>query len=190
LEGLIVARGALMSIKESDLMDNQTIRKTEWFNFAFLNLRSLMTLKTTDSRKQKLATKRREHKATKESKDDSVPVESMPPLVSQFPARRVCPRNSPEPENETEIQDPSRIPSIADPEIPSAGSKLYHSCREFTTQNLGNNFCTGAFMFLFDPPELMWVNGRPEPPILHWRDEYLSSFPVGLIVDRLWRILS
>ena len=157
------------------------IRKTEWFNFAFLNLQSLMTLKTTASRKRKLAAKRREHKANKDEDEDYEEeiqeddlVESMPPLVSQFPARQVGPRASPdpEPEPETGTADPPRIPSIGDSALSSVESKLYHSCREVTSQNLGNNFCTAALNFCFNgTPYIQWVNGRTAFPILRWRDE-------------------
>lgn len=172
----MVAWETLLSIQPSDVMDNIILlQKARWFSFAFLNLRSLETLKTTDARKTYLAAKRREHRASKsvekgEDDEDSFPVESMPPHVSHFPARSVGARSriSPEPEEE----NPARIPSIADPQIPSASLKLYHSCREVTTQNLGNNFCTGALMMLYNPePQVGWVTDRSEIPILHWRDE-------------------
>ena len=166
---LMLARDTLVSVQPSNLFSNSVLRKSVWFNYAFLNLRDLVSLKTTDSRKNYLAAKRREKRANKQDDDeeDSFPVESMPPPVSQSLARRVGPESSPEPEDE-----PPRIPSIADPDIPSAGSKLYHSCRETTTQSLGNHFCTGSLMSLFDPdPQLSWITGRHETPRLHWRDE-------------------
>ena len=57
----MVGRDILLSMSEQDVFDHQKIRRTEWFNFAFLNLRSLMTLKTTATRRSRLAAKRREH---------------------------------------------------------------------------------------------------------------------------------
>lgn len=184
--GLMVGRDILLSMREQDVFDHQKIRRTEWFNFAFLNLRSLMTLKTTGTRRSRLAAKRREHKENKdeganseeeeveveEEEEEDNPLDSLPPLVSQFKARRVGPRASPEPE--TDAADPPRIPSIADPNVPSVDTNLYYSCRELTSQNLGNNFCTGALLFCFDQDpkaELQWVEGRNAFPILHWRDE-------------------
>jgi len=180
----MLARDTLVSVQPSHLFSNSVLRTSVWFNYAFLNLRDLVSLKTTDSRKNYLAAKRREKRADKQDDDeeeDSFPVESMPPPVSQSLARRVGPESSPEPEDET-----PRIPSIADPDIPSAGSKLYYSCRETTTQSLGNHFCTGSLMSLFDPdPQLSWVTGRHETPRLHWRDEYLPPFP-NVLIEGPW----
>ena len=111
----------------------------------------------------------------------------MPPLVSQFCAHHVGPEDFPEPE--LEVENP-RIPSIADPEVPGAGSKLYHASREMTTQSLGNQFSNSALMILFksDAP-LSWVTGRTEVPILRWREEQ-SSFCDTLIVGTSWQISS
>lgn len=95
----------------------------------------------------------------------------MPSFVSQYPIRTISPcQSSPEPE----LEELQHIPSIADPGVSSPSSKLYHSCREITTQNLGNNFCTRVFVMLFDlEAPVEWVTGRSEKPVLHWYDEYL-----------------
>ena len=156
LRRLRLARETLVSVQHSDRSSNNLLlRKSAWFNFAFVSLRDLVTLKMTDSRKKNLAEKRRERRDGKEEDEDdnTFPIDRMPPPVSVSLAHRVGPEPSPEPEEE-----PSRISSISDPEVSSAGSKLYHSCREATTQNLGNQFCIGSLMTLFDSqPQLPWV---------------------------------
>ena len=159
-------------------MDNHILQQksvlSPWLSYSFVHLRNLLTLKTTNSRKTYLTEKRREKRASNEShevEDDEgfpVAVDQMPPLVSQSRARQVGPDDLP-PDLE---EDTPRIPSIADPEIPSAGSKLYHACREITTQSLGNQFSNSVLMTLFksDPP-LEWVQGRTEVPVVRWREE-------------------
>ena len=100
--------------------------------------------------------------------EDSQPTTTLPPLISQYPHRRLGPTPVPPTEAETR-----RIASISDPHKSSAGSKLYHSCREEETQNLGNFFCEGALKELFsEKPDLGWVTGRTKTPVMQWRGEY------------------
>jgi len=90
----------------------------------------------------------------------------MPPLVSQYPCRRLGPAPPPPEESER------RIVSLSNPGQSSEGTKLFHSRREEETQDLGNAFCEGALNALFDEkPAVEWVNGRPKAPVLQWRGE-------------------
>lgn len=159
---LILARNKLVSVQPDDLRDSDVIlEKSGWFNFAFGTLQDLEDLKTPDSRIDSLAEKRHEKHARR--------VLSMPPPVSQQPARRVGPSPDADPEAEEET---TRVASISDPDKSSAGSKVFHACREEATQDLGNEFCYGAMRSLFrDKAPLNWVTGRPESPVLRWRKE-------------------
>jgi len=87
------------------LDDNFTLlQKAQWFSYPFIHLHNLRTLRTTASRKSYLAEKRREKRTGKENMqitenmeddaddDETVPVEQVPPLVSQSRAHQVGPK--------------------------------------------------------------------------------------------------
>lgn len=180
---LIVARNKLVSVQRTDFSKASVLmEKAGWFSWAFSSLHKLLSFKKTDSRVDNLSQKRSE----KHSPDDSrLPITSMPPLVSQYPCRRLGPAAIPQDESER------RIASISAPEKSSEGTKLFHSCREEETQNLGNFFCEGALQTLFDEkPVLDWVKGRPKAPVVQWRGEYPLLIEALLIVDTLLRKLN
>jgi len=199
---LKVARDILYSIQYDDILDNYILSdKTLGFPlliYPFIQLRNLLTLRKTGSRKAYLAEKRRETRARKKtqpveavaSSDDDSGAEDegfsflqMPPYVSQTVPHRV----GPDVPWEQEDKEPARVPSIADPDIPSAGSSLFHACRESTTQFLGNQFMSAVLMTLFkQDPSLDWVTGRKEKPVVRWREEYSMPASTGLIVGISW----
>jgi hypothetical protein len=88
----------------------------------------------------------------------------MPPPVSEDPSIKTGPSAPSETEEET------RITSISDPERSSAGSKIFHACREWETHKFATLFCEFAIKAVFhDNPSLNWVTGRQEFPELEWR---------------------
>jgi hypothetical protein len=192
---LTVARDFLLSIQRDDFMNNRLLQQkavaSPFLSYSFVHLRNLLTLKTTDSRKGYLAAKRREKRASKENTqntevededeggDETLPVDNMPPPVSRTRAHQVGPKTS-QPEFQQDDEESQRVPSIADPEIPSAGSKLYHACREITTQSLANHFLNSVLMTLFDDDaSLSWVTGRTQKPVLRWREEFVCFTRFG-----------
>lgn len=191
-------------------MNNRLLQQkavaSPFLSYSFIHLRNLLTLKTTDSRKGYLTAKRREKRARKENtqntevdvededededEDEGSPVDQMPPPVSRTRAHHVGP-TMPLMELEESGDEPQRVPSIAAPEIPSAGSKLYHACREITTQSLANNFLNSVLMTLFDEDAtLNWVTGRAKVPILRWREEYVCFTEIILTVGTSLRTLN
>ena len=147
------------------------MRKAGWFSWSFSSLHKLTSFKKTDSRVDNLSSKRSEKRAEKHSQQEEIdsrqPISSMPPLVSQYPHRRLGPPPVPVTEEESR-----RVASISNPDKSSAGTKLFHACREEETQNLGNFFCEGAINELFySEPALKWVTGRKKCPVVQWRGE-------------------
>ena len=134
------------------------LKANHWF-IVFLTLQSLEGPQVTDNRKASLAEKR---------KGRHIKSTQMLPSTSQTLAVRVGP--SPPPQTEEEA---CHVTSISDPEISSAGYKLYHACEERESEALANQFFTITLASLFekDPP-LAWVTGRPKVPVVQWRSRY------------------
>ena len=154
---LTVARNDLDAVQQDDLRkDTLLYQKSGRFYATFSSFRQLQKLKATSTSKENLAEKRHE-------KNVRV-VSEMPPPVSKDPSLPTGP--TPPPPSQEEV----RIASISDPERSSAGSKLFHACREDQTHEFATLFCRFAILALFhDSPSLSWVTGRSEAPQLEWR---------------------
>lgn len=140
--------------------------KATHFYTVFSSLESLVNLKITESRKGNLAGKRRE------KRNQSLP---MPPLTSQVVPVWVGPPAPPQ-----SVEETLRITSISDPSKSSTGTQLFHATQEQESEYLANLFCKVALSALFRRnPTLDWVTGRPEIPVLQWRNRYLAIYYIS-----------
>jgi hypothetical protein len=154
---LTVARNNLDAVQEDDLHEDTVLyQKSGRFYATFTSFHQLQNLKITSTSKENLTKKRQEKNVRL--------VSEMPPPVSKDPSLPTGPVPPPP------SQEEARIASISDPEKSSAGSKLFHACREDQTHEFATSFCRFAILSLFhNRPSLNWVTGRPEVPQLEWR---------------------
>ena len=72
------------------------------------------------------------------------------------------------------LTDEERIASISNPEVHSGSKEHLFATLEEESQLLGNSFCYQVLKWLYpdEGVQLKWVTGRPQKPVLIWRNRY------------------
>ena len=125
------------------------------FEREFDHLKDLEGLKMTQTRADKLSEKRRDKGDLegRTSKFDNWTGPDAPPLT-----------------------DEERIASISNPEVHSGSQEHLFATLEEESQLLGNSLCYQTLKWLYpdEGVELKWVTGRPQKPVLLWRNRYIT----------------